>query len=86
MIGSWDPTKCLASSSANSSGEAMPCSRANAYTAFFCESVGSAEVLSPDRKTASSSPASATLTLRSRSSWAGPSRVTRTTLVSALPY
>ena len=78
-------TKCRPSSSPNSSIEATPCFFANAYTVFFWVSVGSTSALSPVRCVAARSPASATLTVRSRSSWRCPSRTTRTRRVSALP-
>ncbi len=78
--------KCRASSSANASGEATPCCFANAYTVFFWVSVGSTFALSPVRWVAARSPESETLTFRSVTVWVPPSRTTRTTRVSALPY
>ena len=84
-IAGWEPTKCRASSSPKSSGESMPYFLANAKTVFFCVSVVSTEELSPVRWTSSMSPESATLTVRSLMWWVLPSRVTRTTWVSALP-
>src|SRR5919197_6681272 len=53
---------------------------------FFWVSVGSTLELSPARCTASKSPESATLTLRSFIEWTSPSRVIRTSRVSAFPY
>ena len=81
----WEPTKCRASSSPNASGESMPYFLANAKTVFFWVSVVSTAALSPVRWTASMSPDSATLTVRSLMWWTSPSLVTRTTWVSALP-
>src|SRR5438132_7117283 len=61
-------------------------SLANAKTVFFCVSVGTTLLLSPVRCVSAKSPARATLTLRSLSSWRAPDFMTRTTCVSALPY
>ena len=82
----WVVTKCRPSSRANASGSPTPCSLANAYTVFFIVSVGSTPLLSPVRWVAARSPESATLTFRSARPCVSPSRDTRTSRTSALPY
>ena len=66
-------------------GDPMP-PRASANTVFFCVSVGTTWLLSPERWAAAKSPRSCDVTLRSSISWRGSSRVTFTTRTSALPY
>lgn len=65
--------------------EAIPCFLANANTVFFWLSVGSTAALSPVRCTSSIAPERETLTLTSLIRCVPPSRVTRTTRVSAFP-
>ena len=79
-------TKCRASNKPKASGSIAPYSWEKTNTVFFIASVVSTCVLSPVKCVAEKSPLNKTVTFRSRTSCVSPLRVTRKTLISALPY